>query len=56
MTMSTHGVNLKRRKISPLKLRTNQTPLPEHEDWENDSRDTPSYQDQLERKRRREKS
>ena len=32
MTMSTHGIDLKGSEISPLGMRTNQTPLPEHED------------------------
>ena len=32
MTMCTHRIDLKEDEISPLKLRTNQTPLPEHGD------------------------
>ena len=56
VTMSTHGINLKEEKISPLEGRTNQTPLPEREDWGNDSRDVPNYPDRPERRKRREKT
>ena len=56
MTMCTHGINLKEDKISPLEGRTNQTPLPEREGWENDSKDVPNCPNQLERRRKREKT
>ena len=55
-TMSTHSIDLKEVKSVIYKQETNQTPLPEHEGWENNSEDVPSCQDQFEHKKRKGKT